>query len=722
MFARPLTIRKPQVSDHIGGQCGRRRNPLRRAPHRGAGGLGDVLRRDAVRVVQLRPGPGLAVVGAPQDREPRAGAGPRQSLGHGRAQPADHVVVLHGDHPAAAVLGLADHALGVQGLQRVDVHDARLDPVPGQLVGGLQGLLHGGAAPEQAHVAALAELHDLAELEPVFLAVHVVELLAGQAEEGRSLVLAGQVLHRRDGLRRVARLDHRHVREGPHGRDVLQGHLRGTVVADPDAGVGPGDPHVGLVVAHRHADDLQAPRDEARERRGPGHLAGQGQPRGHAHHVRFRDPAFDEAVGVGLPEQVRVVRLHEVAVEDHVPGILAHLNQGLAERLPRRLAPHHEPPSSASNRRRLSSPSISPFSWAIAMAPCSSEGALPCQSGFSSIHDTPLPFTVCATITVPRSRTVSASSSASRTWAMSWPSISRTFHPNALHFEPTGSMSRMFTTLSDCWTWFWSRITQRFDRPCLPPSMAASHSWPAWDSPSPTMQYTRQSAPSSLPAMAMPTAIDSPWPSDPVAASMPGHRIRSGCPWSGEPNLRRVHSCSSSKNPRLASAAYTIGTQCPFDSTNRSRSGQWGSSGRRRILWKYRAAMTSADDSVPPGWPEPAFTSISMSVTRSRRAMSFSRSTRASRPSTSVAVSIRRLLVRSRRSGPRTGPRAAMRERPGVPRAYYADASGPIRGGHLRAPLAGPAVDRPSGPVRRTPPHRPVRGGGHPRLPVHPAP
>jgi hypothetical protein len=29
------------------------------------------------------------------------------------------------------------------------------------------------------------------------------------------------------------------------------------------------------------------------------------------------------------------------------------------------------------------------------------------------------------------------------------------------HFATTGSMSRMFTTLSDCWTWFWSRITQR---------------------------------------------------------------------------------------------------------------------------------------------------------------------------------------------------------------------------------------------------------------------
>ena len=122
--------------------------------------------------------------------------------------------------------------------------------------------------------------------------------------------------------------------------------------------------------------------------------------------------------------------------------------------------------------------------------------------------------------------------------------------------------------------------------------------------------------------MAMPTAIESPWPSDPVAASMPGHRMRSGCPCSGEPNFRSVPSWSSGKNPSLASAAYTIGMQCPFESTNRSRSGQCGSSGFSRSLWKYSAATMSDALRVPPGWPDPAVVSISMSVTRRSRATS----------------------------------------------------------------------------------------------------
>ena len=131
--------------------------------------------------------------------------------------------------------------------------------------------------------------------------------------------------------------------------------------------------------------------------------------------------------------------------------------------------------------------------------------------------------------------------------------------------------------------------------------------------------------------MARPSEMDSPWPSDPVAASMPGHRTRSGCPCSGEPNFRSVESQSRGIVPTRASAAYTIGTQCPFDRMNRSRSGQSGSFGRSRILWRYSAATMSAADSVPPGCPDPAFTSIRMSSIRSCRASSFSSLISASR-------------------------------------------------------------------------------------------
>src|SRR5207247_983427 len=175
-----------------------------------------------------------------------------------------------------------------------------------------------------------------------------------------------------------------------------------------------------------------------------------------ADHVVLRDADLEEPLRVLLLEQVRVVRLHEVPVQHDDAGILPHADQGLAERLPGRLRHQWAPPESASNRRRDSSASIVPSSSAMAISACFASGAFPCQSGFSSIQDTPFPLTVCATIIVGWSPTDSASSSASRISSMSWPLISRTCHPKARHFATTGSMSRMSTTFALCWTWFLS--------------------------------------------------------------------------------------------------------------------------------------------------------------------------------------------------------------------------------------------------------------------------
>ena len=85
--------------------------------------------------------------------------------------------------------------------------------------------------------------------------------------------------------------------------------------------------------------------------------------------------------------------------------------------------------------------------------------------------------------------------------------------------------------------------------------------------------------PASLRPSAMPIATDSPWPSEPVAASMPGRATRSGWPWSGLPSLRSVTRRSMGKKPAFAMQKYWAGTQWPFDSTKRSRSSQSGSPG-----------------------------------------------------------------------------------------------------------------------------------------------
>ena len=69
------------------------------------------------------------------------------------------------------------------------------------------------------------------------------------------------------------------------------------------------------------------------------------------------------------------------------------------------------------------------------------------------------------------------------------------------------------------------------------------------------MQYTRAGEPDIFRPSASPSAIDRPWPSEPVAASMPGSSVRSGCPCSGLPSLRSVMSCDSGKKPAFAITA-----------------------------------------------------------------------------------------------------------------------------------------------------------------------
>ena len=77
-------------------------------------------------------------------------------------------------------------------------------------------------------------------------------------------------------------------------------------------------------------------------------------------------------------------------------------------------------------------------------------------------------------------------------------------------------------------------------------------------------------------AQAIPHPFDSPMPSDPVGASMPGSSMFA-CSWSFPPTrLNSFHSHSRGKKPRHAIAAYVTPEACPFDRMNRSRSSHCG--------------------------------------------------------------------------------------------------------------------------------------------------
>ena len=85
-------------------------------------------------------------------------------------------------------------------------------------------------------------------------------------------------------------------------------------------------------------------------------------------------------------------------------------------------------------------------------------------------------------------------------------------------------------------------------RPWWAAVRAASQTCPSLSSPSPRRTYVLLPEPSILDAMAIPTPIDSPCPSEPVLASTPGISM-SGCPCSWLPISLRVISLSGEMYP-----------------------------------------------------------------------------------------------------------------------------------------------------------------------------
>ena len=98
-------------------------------------------------------------------------------------------------------------------------------------------------------------------------------------------------------------------------------------------------------------------------------------------------------------------------------------------------------------------------------------------------------------------------------------------------------------------------IATRLSRPSQPACWNASHIEPSAISESPHRHHTRYGRRSRRrPAIATPTEIGSPWPSEPVATSVGGMR-GVGWPSSREPSWRKVSSSASSITPSAFSTA-----------------------------------------------------------------------------------------------------------------------------------------------------------------------
>ena len=114
-------------------------------------------------------------------------------------------------------------------------------------------------------------------------------------------------------------------------------------------------------------------------------------------------------------------------------------------------------------------------------------------------------------------------------------------------------------------------IPIRLSAPWCEAFSIASHTEPSATSESPIRHQTRAGIASIFIASAIPSAIGSPWPSDPVATSIHGiSGSGAGCPCTGDPNRRNVSSCSSVIAPTAFRTENIRGDAWPFDRTNRS--------------------------------------------------------------------------------------------------------------------------------------------------------
>jgi len=264
-------------------------------------------------------------------------AGVGQRLRHRRAEAALGVVVFHGQERAAGRARRLEECRAIEGLEAIEVDDTEGNALRGQLVRRGQRLVQGDPGGDDGEAVALAGAHDLraADGERLVGGIERIGLHARRADVDEAVVGGGE-LHAGVGGRPVARVEDDGVGHGPEEREILEGHLRGAVLADADAGMRAAELHVAARDAG-HPDLVGRAREEARERRREGDEALGGQAGGDAHHVLLGDEALDVPLRIGFQEALGVRRVLHVAVEHHDAGIGgAEAHQRLAVGLARR--------------------------------------------------------------------------------------------------------------------------------------------------------------------------------------------------------------------------------------------------------------------------------------------------------------------------------------------------------------------------------------------------
>ena len=241
-------------------------------------------------------------------------------------------MLLGGDHLAALFGRLQDDLL-VQRLDGVDVDDAGMDALGGQLLGSDAGLVDHQAGGDDGNVIALGDLLALADLKVVV--VGIVEhrhRQTAEAQVDRAFHGVGGT-HSGAGLHVIGGADDGHAGDAAHEGKVLAALMGCTVLTHRDAAVGGTDLHVQVGVADGVAHLLKGTAGGKHGKAGnKGHIAHGGQAGGHAHHVALGNAAVKVAVRISLAEHAGLGGGSQVSVQHHqvVVALSGQLLQGVA--------------------------------------------------------------------------------------------------------------------------------------------------------------------------------------------------------------------------------------------------------------------------------------------------------------------------------------------------------------------------------------------------------
>ena len=176
--------------------------------------------------------------------------------------------------------------------------------------------------------------HDLglAELEAVIVAKYDRHLVTQQPTVERSGNVGGKLRYLAH-FGGIARIDHRHVRNRAHQREIVDRLVR-SAVAGGDPGQRGEHLHVGLAVCTRDRHEVvRAARCEAAVRRAVGDVSGLGESGGDGDERLFCHSDVEEAIRIEIAEGMHVGVLAEIGGERHHVAVLAlRLDQALRER------------------------------------------------------------------------------------------------------------------------------------------------------------------------------------------------------------------------------------------------------------------------------------------------------------------------------------------------------------------------------------------------------